>query len=165
MKLRRTIVAINLAWISQLAAAADTHCTKEESVIFSCKTGQKIVSICATKSISTSSEYPQYRFGRKGSPEMIFPIEKQQSNADIQANTLRFSGGGGAYIRFSTGQYAYVVYTAIGRGWGEKAGIVVEKDHKLQAKLTCKKPVLSELGPDFFQQAGLAEDQRGFELP
>ena len=68
-------------------------------------------------------------------------------------------------MRFKRDTFAYVVYTAIGRGWGEKAGVAVEKDNKLQANLVCNKPVQSELGPDFFDQAGLAEDQAGFELP
>ncbi|MGZ8225203.1 MAG: hypothetical protein ACXWT3_01030 [Methylococcaceae bacterium] len=50
-------------------------------------------------------------------------------------------------------------------GWGEKAGVAVEKDNKLNVHLPCKGSPLSELGPDFFEKAGLPEDQTGFELP
>jgi hypothetical protein len=150
---------------AQLAGAVESHCEQDESIIFNCRTGKKIVSVCASKTISASSGYLQYRFGPKGAPELILPATKIPLNADIQADTLTFAGGGGAYIRFKQAPYGYVVYTAIGRGWGDKAGIAVEKNNGLQVNLNCKKPVLSELGPDFFDKAGLSKDQIGFELP
>ena len=165
MRLSTAIFVTMFCGYAQLVGAVESHCAKDESTIFNCSVGKKIASVCASKSISATSGYLQYRFGRKGSPELILPAAKTPPNADIQANTLTFAGGGGAYIRFKRGSYGYVVYTAIGRGWGEKAGIAVEKDNRLQVKLTCKKPVLSELGPDFFDQAGLLKDQIGFELP
>lgn len=165
MKLNRSVWIIILIGFSQRLAAVDSHCSVDELVVFNCSTGKKTVSVCASKAISTTSGYLQYRFGRLGAPEMLIPVDMNLPSADIQANTLMFSGGGGAYIRFNNHRFSYVVYTAMGRGWGEKAGIVVEKDHQLQVKLSCKTPLLSELGPDFFEQAGLIQDQIGFDLP
>ncbi len=165
MRLRTIIFIIVFCGFSQLIAAVETHCATDELIVFNCSTGKKIVSVCASKSMSSTYGYLQYRFGRKGSPELIYPEVKIPPNTDIQANTLTFAGGGGAYIRFKRDQQSYVVYTAIGKGWGEKAGIAVEIDHKLQVNLTCKKPVLSELGPDYFDQVGLVKDQVGFDLP
>ena len=165
MRLGTAFLAISVCACSHPSGAVGTHCANDETIIFNCSVGKKIVSVCASKNVSAASGYLQYRFGRKGSPELIYPENKLPPAANIQANTLTFAGGGGAYIRFKRDAFAYVVYTAIGRGWGEKAGVAVEKDNKLQINLACDKPVQSELGPDFFDQAGLAEDQTGFELP
>ncbi|MBK8817401.1 MAG: hypothetical protein IPN42_18795 [Methylococcaceae bacterium] len=150
----------------QIVAAVETHCTKNETIVFSCRTGSKIVSVCASKTIASGSGYLQYRFGPKKKPELIYPENQLPSaKTNIQADTLTFAGGGGAYLRFKREEYGYVIYTAIGRGWGEKAGVVVERNNASQVNLPCKKPVVSELGPDFFEQAGILKDTLGFDIP
>ena len=165
MKPGTAILVVNFYCISLAVGAVESHCAIDETIIFNCNTGKKIVSVCASKTISATTGYLQYRFGPKGSPDLVYPETKVHPNPDVQANTLTFAGGGGAYIRFTRGRYGYVVYTALGRGWGEKAGVAVEKDNKLEVNLPCKGAVLSELGPDFFDKAGLPQDQTGFELP
>ena len=165
MALNRGLLVILLTGFSQPGVAIDSHCSVDELVVFNCSTGKKTVSVCASQAISTTSGYLQYRFGRIGALEMKIPVDMKLSSADIQANTLMFSGGGGAYIRFTNQRFNYVVYTAIGRGWGEKAGVAVEKDHQIQVNLPCKMPLQSELGPDFFERSGLMLDQIGFDLP
>ena len=150
--------------ICSLGLANESHCTSDEMTIFNCHIGKKIVSVCA-KGNFKSLGYLQYRYGPNNSPELVLPKSKIFSLTNIKANTLSFSGGGGAYIRFQKDRYSYVVYTAIGKGWGQKAGIAVEKNNKLQINLPCKDKEISELGPDFFDQAGLERDQMGFELP
>jgi len=165
MKITTAIFFMFICGLAQQAVAVESHCTDDETVIFNCSVGKKIVSVCASKKLSTASGYLQYRFGPKGLPELVYPEATMPPGSLVQADTLTFAGGGGAYIRFKRDHYGYVVYTAIGRGWGEKAGITVEKDNRLQVNLACKGPVLSKLGPDFFDQAGLGKDQFGFELP
>ena len=76
-----------------------------------------------------------------------------------------YAGGGGAYLRFSNGQVSYVVYTAIGRGFGTADGVAVEKAGKLVANVKCVGTSTSEMGPDFFNKAGLPEDDEEFDLP
>jgi len=41
----------------------------------------------------------------------------------------------------------------------------VEKDGKLLVGLPCKSKETSQLGPDLFVKAGIAEDTSGFDLP
>jgi hypothetical protein len=159
------ICTITFFCFSLAVGAVESHCTIDEAIIFNCITGKKIVSVCASKTISPTAGYLQYRFGPKGSPDLVYPEDKVHPGPDVQSKTLTFAGGGGAFIRFIRGQYGYVVYTALGRGWGEKAGVAVEKDNKLMVNLPCKGAVQSEVGPDFFEKAGLTEDQTGFELP
>ena len=146
--------------------AIESHCSELEQTIFSCSVGKKIVSVCASKDISPTSGYLQYRFGKKGAPELVFPASTEPSQrSDVQARTLMFSGGGGGYLRFIKGRNDYIVYTAIGKGWGTKDGVSVEQDHKLIANLKCQDVPVSIVGDDFFSRAGLATDQDEFELP
>jgi hypothetical protein len=146
--------------------AADDLCNAHERTMFSCTLGTNIVSVCASNDLSPTRGYVQYRFGPKRSPAFSFPASRQPSSrAAIRARTLMFAGGGGAYIRFRNGQYQYVVYTAIGKGWGTKDGVAVEKQGKLLKYFTCRDVPVSTLGQDFFTQAGIAEDHAEFELP
>ncbi|MDD5227822.1 MAG: hypothetical protein PHN45_12405 [Methylococcales bacterium] len=152
--------------ISFPVLATDSHCREQENIIFSCSLGKNIVSVCASKDISQTSGYLQYRFGQKNTPELILPASIEPSHhADIQARTLMFSGGGGAYLRFINGQFNYIVYTAIGKGWGTKDGVAVEKDGKHIANLKCRDIPISKLGDDFFTSVGLMVDQEEFLLP
>lgn len=152
--------------VSLPVAAVDSHCSEQEQIIFSCSLGKNIVSVCASKEISQTSSYLQYRFGQKSAPELVFPSSTTPPNhLTIQARTLMFSGGGGSYLRFINGQYHYVVYTAIGKGWGTKEGVAVEKNGKLIANLMCRDVPISELGDELFTRAGLPLDKDEFLLP
>ena len=161
------LLLAGLLYITSLPAiATDSHCSGQEQTVFSCSLGKKIVSVCASNDISPTSGYLQYRFGQKNAPELTFPASTEPSrHADIQARALMFSGGGGGYLRFINGRYNYIVYTAIGKGWGTKDGITVEKDHKPIAHLKCLDVPVSMLGAEFFTRVGLTADQNEFELP
>lgn len=41
----------------------------------------------------------------------------------------------------------------------------MEKDGKVVSYIRCKGPAVSELGPEFFEKAGLPEVESAFELP
>ncbi|MEY3881179.1 MAG: hypothetical protein RIQ94_1975 [Pseudomonadota bacterium] len=152
---------------SSAAIATESHCNAQEQVVFSCSTGTKLVSVCASKDLSATRGYLQYRFGVSSKPELLFPSSTQTilPRTNIQARTLMFAGGGGGYLRFINGHYNYIVYSAIGQGWGAKDGIAVEKDGKVMANLLCKEVPVSILSEDFFGKAGLSNDQKEFELP
>jgi len=109
-------------------------------VINGCSLGKKMVSVCASNDFSASSGYLQYRFGQKDTLELAFPnlAESARASQSVQARTLMFAGGGGGYLRFINGQHHYIVYTAIGKGWGAKDGVAVEKNNQLIANLECQ---------------------------
>jgi hypothetical protein len=161
----RSLVLLTLALGSVPAWSLETHCAPDEPILFACATGKKAVAVCVSSDRSPTAGALQYRFGPLGAPELRWPERPQRPPSGITAGTLAFSGGGGAYLRFTQGAYAYVVYTAIGKGWGEKAGVVVEKNGQSVAHLSCIGPVVSELGPEAFERAGLPEDDQGFDLP
>jgi hypothetical protein len=56
----------------------NTLCAKDERVIFSCpvKRPAKIVSVCASKNLTSDHGYLQYRFGLPGKIELEFPQDR-----------------------------------------------------------------------------------------
>jgi hypothetical protein len=140
--------------------ARTTFCSANETVVFSCPTGSKLVSVCAPKRGAA-----QYRFGK---PDAA--IELTIDGKSAAGDTLMFSGGGGAWLRFHNGDHSYVVYSAIGK-WGprgeprDKSGVAVERNGKLVRNLACTGKVQSELGPDWFELARITSKGEEFELP
>jgi hypothetical protein len=60
------------------ALQPNTLCAKNERVIFSCpvKRPAKIVSVCASKDLTSEHGYLQYRFGLPGKIELEFPKDR-----------------------------------------------------------------------------------------
>jgi hypothetical protein len=166
------LATITIAASSYPAVAAPTLCKADELVVFSCPTGAHVASICASKNISNSEGYMQYRYGRKDSLDLAYPDVGAKPVDVFTSGILMFSAGGGAWLRFSKGPFRYTVFTAIGK-WGPAgrhataAGVAVEKDGKEFANFPCRATETSELGPDFFGKLGLneAKPDEEFEIP
>ena len=81
-----------------------------------------------------------------------------------------FAGGGGVWLRFTQGQFGYVVYSGVGR-WGRngatetREGVQVERQGRAIATLACAAPRVNELGPEWLQRLGIAPDTQGFVFP
>jgi len=159
------VVALVAGCASLAVGAGESLCAPGEAIIFSCAIGKKTASVCAAQEISAHKGYLQYRFGRKAAPEIVLPNTIALPPAGVHGKTLSFAGGGGAYLRFVSGHYSYIVYTAVRRGIGSTAGIAVERDDRRIASLCCTGLVSSEIGPDFFGKAGLPQDTRDFDIP
>jgi len=140
-------------------AATESQCAPAEKVIFSCSTGMK-TAVCANGDLSGLN----YRFGPPGKPEMVYPTDAPWRNV-TRSGMMTFSGGGGAWLAFHHAAFRTIVYTAIGRGWGEKAGLVVEHNGKMIVNLACRGKPVSELASDFFSNAGITDDDTPFGLP
>jgi hypothetical protein len=143
-----------------------SHCSAREKVIFSCSTSKsKVVSLCASAGLDAASGYMQYRFGAVGAkPELVYPQAQEHPKDHFKSGTLMYSGGGGAYLEFNSGEYKYVLFTGIGKGW-EREGVVVSKSGQQAALLECHGPWDSEIGPAFFDQAGIPPANDDFEIP
>lgn len=156
-------------------AGQASFCTPQEVVVFSCRTGAKMVSVCASKDAGPTKGYVQYRFGKPDSREpleLTLPEGQTPPPRAATGQAVPFSGGGGAWMRFAKGQVAYTVYTGIGN-WGprgekrEKAGLAVERAGKHVAVLKCNNPsaVRGLLGPDWFEKVGLKPGNLDFDFP
>lgn len=163
-----------IAWIGGLIGlvsipvwAAESHCHPHEQIIFSCSLGKKTVSVCASNDFSANNGYLQYRFGQQNTPELVFPVltESAPVSQFVRARNLMFAGGGGGYLRFINGSHHYIVYTAIGKGWGAKDGVAVEKNDQLIVNLECRDVPITKLSEAFFTRAGLPIDQNEFLIP
>jgi hypothetical protein len=155
------------------APAQTSFCTPEESVVFACRSGGKMVSVCAAKAAGPNRGYLQYRFGKPDSPEpleMILPESQLPPTKVATGENVPFSGGGGSWLRFAKAPLAYTVYSGIGK-WGpkgeirEKSGVVVERQGKTIATLKCSSKPIGELGPDWFERMGIKANGRDFDFP
>ena len=149
----------------------DSLCAADEGIIFTCPVaGQKLLSVCASQEYGPDLGFLQYRYGPDGEPEMILPAVKTAPAKAAQSGMLMFSGGGGAYLQFRDGVTIYTVYSAIGR-WGdagqtiEREGGTAHKGGRIIADIPCQAAAVSELGPAFFEKAGLPETEDDFDLP
>lgn len=161
-----SIISLVQAGDVTAAPKAPSHCSAQEKIIFSCPTSRtKVVSVCSSPSLTATSGTLQYRFGVVGpKPEFMFPQSQEHPKKYFQSGTLMYSGGGGAYLEFSSNDFKYVIFTGSGKGW-EKEGVVVSKAGKQVAFLRCQSPSVSELGPDFFEHAGIPSAGDDFEIP
>lgn len=153
--------------------AQQSFCTSEETVVFACRTGAKLVSVCASSDASNVSGYLQYRFGKPDFSlplEMLLPSDRPVPRLAARGESTPFAGGGGSWLRFHHGSYAYVVYSGTGR-WGpdgetmELQGVQVERDGSTLVSLPCTGPLQSELGPDWFERSGVISEGEEFTFP
>lgn len=159
------VAALTMVPPSAALAAPPTLCAPAQSTLFSCTTGADTVSVCGTADLSATSGALLYRFGRAKPGPWVHPAEGVDWRPLTHAGTWVFSGGGGAWMAFANPPYRYIVYTAAGRGWRAKAGVVVEHSGRRVANRRCKVAPLSELGPALFERVGLADDGDDFRLP
>lgn len=160
---------------AQTSPGQASFCTSQEVIVFSCRTGAKMVSVCASKDASPTKGYVQYRFGKPDSSEpleLTLPEGQMPPPRAATGEAVPFAGGGGAWMRFAKGPVAYTVYSGIGN-WGprgekrEKAGLAVERAGKHVAVLRCNNPsaVRGLLGPDWFEKVGLKPGNLDFDFP
>ena len=151
------------------AFAAPTLCAANEQVIFSCSTGAHTASICASKNLSKDAAM-QYRFGKPGSLELVYPEGGVKPADAFVYSTMAFSGGGGVWLRFRKGPIRYTIFTAIGK-WGQggavadASGVSVDNDGKEIAHFPCRGAAESEMGPDLFEKLGLTDAAEEYDIP
>ena len=83
-----------------------------------------------------------------------------------------YSGGGSGFLKFSNGEYTYILFEALIKGDTfserlDRAGVVVSKSGKRIAYLPCEGRRQSEMGPYEFEQIKIPRDPNeiDFEVP
>jgi hypothetical protein len=164
------IVAAGL-WARQAAGESATLCAADEQVVFSCSTGPKLISICASSGEGKPAKSLHYRFGKPDHIELSYP-ESPGSPADgFTSGAMMFSGGGGAWLRFSRAPYQYTIFSAVGK-WGpggspkDLAGVAVNQNSMEIANIACRSAVTGPFGPDYFEKAGVKSNpDDDFDIP
>lgn len=155
-----------------LPAFAKSLCAPTEDAVFVCRIGGKLASVCSSKAASRDSGYLQYRFGKAGAdaPEIALPETRTLPSRSASGENLAFSGGGGSWLRFKRGDFAYVAYSGIGK-WGpkgearEKSGVMVERSGKAVANLKCRGTAEILPGADWYERLGIAANGEDFDFP
>jgi hypothetical protein len=134
----------NLSIMVSLGASAHadetTLCQPHEEIYFSCPTGNKTISLCASGNISPSNGYVQYRFGTPDHIELQFPDKPYPPKnrfllSDISEGNLNYT-----HIKFKSGEYNYVIYQ------GMPNGLYIKKNGKLVSNLICEQGIYQHLG-------------------
>lgn len=109
-------------------------CRSDQTTYFSCQIGDKLASVC-----SSGADTLSYRFGTSARTEINIA-------SPVNYSRTGYSGGGEGRLRFTRGEYDYVVYSGIYAGeWQpdgtrdkvERAGVYVIQDGKQIADLAC----------------------------
>jgi hypothetical protein len=152
---------------------AGSFCSTAEVAVFHCSTGAKQVSVCASRTATAQAGSLRYFFGKPGArAEITLPAKATAPSRSASADTVTYSGGGGAWLRFRSGEYAYTVFTATGRSgydgprW-DREGLLVERQGRRVAYLPCRTAAESQLGPDLYGTLGLRplSADESFDLP
>jgi len=93
------------------ALQSNSLCAKDERIIFSCpiKRPAKIVSVCASKDLTSDRGYIQYRFGLPAKVELEFPKERNGSQQKFQYSHYFRARVDETEISFTVNGYEYQV--------------------------------------------------------
>jgi hypothetical protein len=130
-----------------------SHCAPQEKVIFSCATANaKVISLCSSSALTSSDGYLQYRFGRGGKLELIYPATKEHPSKHFQFGQLFYTSAGGKYLKFKNGEYTYILFSVSPKLEDERAGVVVSKSGEEIAYLPCKGELQNPMSADDFDK-------------
>jgi hypothetical protein len=90
----------------------NTLCAKDERTIFSCpvKRPAKIVSLCASKDLTSDRGYLQYRFGLPGKVELEYPKDRQGTQQKFKYSHYFRAQFEMTSINFTIDGYEYSVF-------------------------------------------------------
>jgi hypothetical protein len=163
-----TLEAITSASVIAPTPKVTSHCAPEEQVVFSCATtNSKVISLCSSSPLTSSDGYLQYRFGPADKLELVYPAIKEHPSKHFQFGMQGYAGGGSAFLKFMNGEYTYVLFDALIKGEGEKAGVVVSKSGKRIAYLQCKGTWQQQIGSSQFGEIKIPRDpnEADFRIP
>lgn len=139
-------------------AETNSLCQRNEQVLFSCPTkNAKIISLCASENLSSTSGYLQYRFGKKNNIELYYPEDKVPPKKAFTGRSQMFSGGGGIYLRFTKNNYDYITYSGLGKGW-EINGLILLKNLTFLSYFPCTEQPISQMTPQLLTSLDIPLD-------
>ncbi|ATQ42319.1 hypothetical protein [Caulobacter mirabilis] len=157
------LALMGLAVAGPAGAGAVGLCSPGEEPVLSCPVeGGKVLSLCATGAGGPAAGLKlQYRFGRPGKPELVYPDRPASAKGRFFLSTTPFSGGGEERVRFRSGPYDYLVFQRdIAGAWNEDGtrdhyqdeGVAVEKDGKVVGVRLCLGPTENSGFPKMYDR-------------
>jgi len=108
-----------------------TLCAPTENVVWSCRAKKKTISVCASRKISASEGYIQYRIGKPGALEMRYPETLAHPRGRFRY-TLYLQGN--QSLEFTRGGFNYSIVEDLR---SPEDGIIVTKNDADVARITC----------------------------
>lgn len=116
--------------------AASSHCGPDEQVVFSCRIGPKIASLCASQRLTPTEGHLQYRYGPPGKVEIQVPDRTLADRARIQVMRSPPSTANALAVGVESAGFTYHVFSSesVGsvssdgmRSWMVDSGVEVRK--------------------------------------
>src|SRR4051794_14444802 len=104
----RVLLAALLLVVGQVARGDDSLCNENENIVFSCKVGKKIISLCRQ---AQPSKNLTYRYGVHGRLELVYPAPGSRARGAFYRATLPLFGGAVETVTFTRSGYEYSVYS------------------------------------------------------
>ncbi len=137
-------LVIGLLLAAVQARAADTLCSPDEEVVFSCriKNSKKSVSVCSSNELTNTVGYLQYRFGTPEHVELTYPNQRTNTQEKFYYHGEPLTG---IYeLTFQINQYFYTVghyisakLSEVPEGTNEGDVVVRNKDTNNSVGLEC----------------------------
>ena len=157
LSIPRLYLAALIFALSELAwAGQQSLCSVSEQVLFSCHTGHKVVSVCASKQFTRNSGYIQYRFGIKSLIEFQYPQSHSPPNDHFYYYDVGYSRGWIDHLSFKNGKYRYIVYEKFlwdgdiygGDHHTSTSGVIVVAPNGRESDLRCDSHKFRKFGPE-----------------
>jgi hypothetical protein len=122
-----------------VTAVGASHCGANESVVFFCRSGTKVISVCASPNVLQRPGHLAYRFGRPGGPpEMDFPPKGTSPAAVFSYFASSYAKGGTELLQFSVGEFTYQVFSEHHAFNWSGSGVVVNRGPTRTAYFACQ---------------------------
>jgi hypothetical protein len=111
------------------AQTPSSLCAETEQTLLSCELkNNKVVSLCASASLTDGSGYIQYRYGSvTGVPELVFPLKSVKPKIAFKYFHDDFAKGDAMAVSFHVGAYRYSFFNTISEYGANAAGVLVRK--------------------------------------
>jgi hypothetical protein len=145
-------VVIGLTCLSAYAEGK-SHCSAREKSIWSCSTKRKTYELCASQDLGKTTGYLQYRAGRIGKIELVYPAGLVHPKGPF----LHRLYARNAALIFRSGRYEYELFDALVGGSELR---VQEIDGKMSRDIICderNETFTDTATNNFFKEVGINE--------
>jgi hypothetical protein len=105
----KLILVLILLSYATASFAVDTLCTPDEKIIFTCSSGVKVASVCASKDLSPTNGYLQCRYGKGSKIEFIAPKVKKGLPPNLRLTAKKDDALDYNEVSFIQGKYRYSI--------------------------------------------------------
>jgi len=120
-------------------------CKNSEKSVFSCATGEKLISLCSIQPSGEAKSNLTYRFGKpNATPELEYISKGSNINKYFKYAKAYYGNGSIQELSFKKGSYLYTIYQGRHNYRNNSAGLLLEKNGKKIANFSCNNTPTSD---------------------